>query len=495
MSSIARSESDAPSLPLPPVGASAASAPAGNPLVTGPVLQTLLRLSLPNIVAMVATALVAMAETAYVGQLGTPALAGLALVFPMVMLQQMMSAGAMGGGVSSSIARALGAGKESQAAALAIHAVAIGGGAGLAFTALFLVAGGPIYALLGGRGAALEQALIYSDTVFLGAAAIWMTNTLASVVRGSGNMKVPSLTLLWVALLQVVLGGALGLGIGPVPRLGMTGIALGQVLAFAGGTAYLFWYLASGRSRVRLTGSGVRLQWPMFREILRVGALACISPLQSVLTVLIITRLVAVHGTEALAGYGIGARLEFLLVPIAFAIGVACVPMVGMAIGAGQVARARRVAWTGAMTAASIVGSVGVVVAVAPNLWSGLFTDSAAVRAHAAGYFAWAGPAYVFFGMGLCLYFASQGAGKVLGPVLAGTVRLAVVIVGGWLLHRAQASVWSLFPLIGLAMVAFGASTALAVWLVPWGPPAAAGAASVPPRHLRPGSIHQEVKS
>ena len=85
----------------------------------------------------------------------------------------------------------------------------------------------------------------------------------------------------------------------------------------------------------------------MFFDILRVGALASFSPLQTVLTVLILTRLVAGFGTEALAGYGIGARLEFLLVPIAFAVGVACVPMVGMAIGARDVARARRVAWTG----------------------------------------------------------------------------------------------------------------------------------------------------
>lgn len=441
-----------------------------DPLVSGPVLATLVRLSLPNMAAMLATALVAMAETAYVGLLGTPALAGLALVFPMVMLQQMMSGGAMGGGISSAVARALGAGNEKQAAALAAHAVVIGGSAGIIFTALFLVAGERIYALLGGRGPALEQAMLYSNVIFLGAPAIWLTHTLGSIVRGGGNMKVPSMALLVVTLAQVLLSGGLGLGWASLPRMGMAGIALGQVLAYAGGAVFLLWYLTSGRARVRLSSSGFAMQWTMFSEILKVGALACISPLQSVLTVLIITRLVATFGIEALAGYGIGSRLEFLLIPIAFAVGVACIPMVGMAIGAGKVERARQVAWTGGVLAALIVGSVGVVVALFPNLWSGIFTQDKSVLAHAAGYFAWAGPAYVFTGMGLCLYFASQGSGKVLGPVLAGTVRLAIVAAGGWYLQAANASVWSVYPLIALGMVMFGLATALAVYLVPWGP-------------------------
>ncbi len=163
----------------------------------------------------------------------------------------------------------------------------------------------------------------------------------------------------------------------------------------------------------------------MFLDILRVGAVASFSPLQTVLTVLILTRLVASFGTEALAGYGIGARLEFLLVPIAFAVGVACVPMVGMAIGAGDVARARRVAWTGAGVSACAVGLIGLVVAAVPQAWSGRFTSDPGVLAAADLYLRLAGPAFVFVGLGLVLYFASQGAGKVLGPVLAATVRLA----------------------------------------------------------------------
>ena len=443
-------------------------------LLAAPILPTLVRLSLPNMMAMVASALVAVAETGYVGYLGTPSLAGLALVFPMVMLMTMMSSGAMGGGVSSAISRALGANLEARASALAMHALVIGSIAGIGSTIFMLTLAPTIYAALGGRGAALEQAVVYSDVVFLGALGLWLTNTLASVVRGGGNMKVPSLTLATAALGQVLIGGGLGLGLGPLPRLGMAGIALGLVTTTSSAAIFLLWYLVSGRARVRLDFRAFSLDRALFGDILKVGAVACLSPLQTVLTVLVVTRLVSVFGTEALAGYGIGARLEFLLIPIAFGIGVACVPMVGMAIGAGQVARARRVAWTGGMLSAGLVGAVGMIVAVFPESWAGLFTREPAVQAAAHAYFSWVGPCYPLYGLGLCLYFASQGAGRVLGPVLAGTLRLAMVAGIGWWLTTwpisAQAPVWAMFALVGAAMAVFGVATAAAIYFVSWEP-------------------------
>lgn len=453
------------SMPAP-----AAAVPAPHPLLAGPILSTLLRLALPTSIAMVATALVAIAETVYVGILGTLPLAGLALVFPMVMLQQTMSAGAMGGGISSAVSRALGAGDAVRAAALAQHAFLIGAAAGLTFFALFQLFGPAIYSLLGGRGGVLAEALAYSNVVFFGAPGIWLANTFASILRGTGNMVVPSKVLLAVAGAQILIGGAFGLGIGPIPRFGMAGVALGQVIAFSAGAIYLYWHLASGRARITLSITTVSPSWNMLRDILKVGAIACISPLQTILSVLILTRLVAELGTEALAGYGIGARLEFLLIPITFSIGVASVPMVGMAVGAGDIARARSVAWTAGVVATSALTVIGVVVALFPLLWAGMFTNDPAILGSASTYLRWAGPFYGLFGLGLCLYFASQGSGKILGPVLAGTVRLLVVLVGGVWLVSMNAPAWQLFALVGVAMAVYGAATAFSLWIADWGP-------------------------
>jgi putative MATE family efflux protein len=442
---------------------------AANSLLTSPILPTLLRLALPNTVAMFGSTLVAVAETSYIGRLGTEPLAGIALVFPFAMLTQMMSAGAMGGGVSSAISRALGAGNRDRAAALALHAAIIGGCGGLFFTALMLLFGRQFFALLGGRGRVLEEACNYSQVLFSGAIAIWLVNTLASVLRGTGDMRLPSVTLIGAALVQIVVGGTLGLGLFGLPQFGMRGVAAGQLTAFALAAIFLCWILISGRSRLKLNFAAFTFQRGMFFDILKVGAIACLSPLQSVLTILIFTKILAGFGTEMLAGYGMGSRLEFLLTPIAFAFGVASVPMVGMAIGAGMVTRARRVAWTAAAASGLSVGLVGLVVAIKPALWVSLFTRDPGVTAAANSYFAWAGPTFVFFGVGACLYFASQGAAKVGGPVLAYSARLAMVAIGGWWLASIAAAAWTLFALVGAAMIVLGLGTAASVRFSHWG--------------------------
>jgi putative MATE family efflux protein len=427
-----------------PLDAAPVGIPA-NTLMTSPILPTLLKLALPNTVAMFGSTLVAVAETSYIGRLGTEPLAAIALVFPFAMLTQMMSAGAMGGGVSSAISRALGAGNRERAATLALHAAIIGACGGLFFTLMMLLFGREFFSLLGGRGR--DEACNYSQVLFSGAIAIWLVNTLASVLRGTGDMRLPSATLIGAALVQIVVGGTLGLGLAGLPQFGMRGVAAGQLTALSLGAIFLSWYLISGRSRRTLNFSEFTFQRGMFIDILKVGAVSCLSPLQSVLTILIFTKILAGFGTETLAGYGMGSRLEFLLIPIAFAFGVASVPMVGMAIGAGMVTRARQVAWTAGAAAGLSVGLVGLIVAINPALWVSLFTRDPGVTAAANSYFAWAGPAFGFFGMGTCLYFASQGAAKVAGPVLASTVRLLMVGIGGWWLVSIDAPVdWSARP-------------------------------------------------
>ena len=453
----------------PPTAATLMPSPSGNPLLTGAILPTLVRLALPNLISILFLTAVVVAETVYIGRLGTEALAAMALVFPMIMLTQQMSSGAMGGGVSSAIARSIGAGDEVRARALALHALLIGTCGGLLFMLVPLAFGPAIYRLLGGQGEVLNQALLYSNTLFSGVMAVWLLNTLASIVRGTGNMKMPSITSIGVGLAQALLGGGLALGLGGLPRLGIAGVALAQVLAYAGGALTLFWFLRSGRARLRIGVTGVTLNREMFLDILKVGAIACLSSLFSVSTVLIAAGLVARYGTTALAGYGIGVRLEFLLIPIAFGFGTACVPMVGMAIGAGNPARARRVAWTGATLSAGLIAVIGIVAVAAPDLWARIFTTDPQVRAAAGEFLRWAGLGFPLFGFGLCLYFASQGSGKVLGVVAASAVRLLVVAIGGWLVVRNGAPFWVLAMVIGCAHMSYGLASGTAVKLTRWG--------------------------
>jgi len=413
--------------------------------------------------------LVGLAETFYIGVLGVVPLAALGLVFPFAMLTGMLSGGAMGGGVVSALSRALGAGDTARAQSVALHALLIGTLGGVAYSLLFLAVSAPLFTLLGGRGEVLREALAYATVLFSGAIAVWLFNTLASILRGTGNMRVPSLALAGAALLQITLGGLLGLGFGPVPRLGMPGVALGQILAQAIGAACLYAYLRHGGGRLRLRFGGLPIQRELFRDILKVGAVACLSPLQSVTTMLLMAGFVAQLGVLPLAGFAIGQRLEFLMSTVAFGIGLASVPMVGMAVGAGDVRRARRVAWTAGGVSASVLGLVGLGVALFPDLWVTIFTRDEQVLGYGRLFLHWAGPGFAFFGLGLTLFFASQGAGRLSGPVFAATLRLAVVALGGsWLVaHGAQP--WQLFALSAAAMVVYGSSCALALKFDRWG--------------------------
>ena len=443
---------------------------ARNALVDGPILPTLLRLAWPNVIALSAGTCVVIAETSYIGRLGVEALAAMALVFPCVILTMTMSGGAMGGGVASAIARALGAGDNDRASTLAAHALLIGISFGLTFMLGMLIFGPRLLELLGGRGNVLAQAMAYVQIFFGGAVVPWLMNTMAGVLRGTGNMKLPSLMMLSSAVCQVILGGTLGLGLGPVPQFGMCGVAAGSLIAYIVSISVMGWYLFSGRARVIPKIRGLRIEWGMFIDILKVGAVSCLSPLQSVLTISIFTHLLAGFGTAILAGYGIGARLEFMLTSVAFSIGIASVPMIGMAIGAARIARARRIAWIAGLISFVSVGAIASIIAVFPDLWVNIFTGDATVRAASRQYLSTAAPMYAFIGLAMSMYFSSQGAAKVVGPVLAQSARLVFIGVGGWWLSTHEATAANFFALAAASMMVLGSLSCLSVILTRWGP-------------------------
>jgi putative MATE family efflux protein len=441
-----------------------------NALLDGPILRTLLWLAWPNVIALSASTCVVIAETSYIGRLGVESLAAMALVFPCVILTVSMSGGAMGGGVASAIARALGAGDVDRASTLATHAMLIAICFGLTFMFGMLIFGPALLELLGGRGNVLAQAIAYVQIFFGGAILPWMMNTLAGILRGTGNMKLPSLMILSSAFCQIILGGTLGLGLGPIPQFGMRGVAAGSLIAYSISTSVMAWYLFSGRARVVPRITGLRIQRAMFVDILKVGLVSCFSPLQSVLTISIFTHLLASFGTAILAGYGIGARLEFMLTSVAFAFGIASVPMIGMAIGAADIARARRIAWTAGLLSFISVGLIGTFIAIFPDLWVSIFTHDASVRAASHQYMSTAAPMYAFIGLASSMYFSSQGAAKVLGPVLAQTARLLFIGIGGWWLSTHDATAVNFFLLAAASMVVLGGLSALSVVLTRWEP-------------------------
>lgn len=433
-------------------------------LLAAPIVPTLARLSAPGVLLVVFQSMVSVGDTFFVGRLGTGPLAGLALVFPLIMLLQMTSAGAMGGGVSSAIARALGAGDAAAARRLVLHALVIAAGMAAFFTLVLLLLGPSLYALLGGGGETLAHALAYSDIVFAGAITVWLANTLSSVLRGTGNMLVPALALISAAVVHLPLSGALVLGWGPLPRLGIAGAGIAYVSTFGIAALAMAAVVFRRGSPLRPGRDDFRLEGRLFRDILRVGAISMLSALQTVLTAVVLTGFVGRHGAAALAGYGVGLRLELLQIPLVFAVGQAMVVLVGTNLGAKRFERARHIAWVGTGFAACISLAIGAGAALFPAAWVGLFSADAAVLAAGSQYLRTVAPFYPLLAAGIALYFASQGAGRVVLPVLAGTARLVIVIAGG----IAAATLQGVFVAIAVGMVAFGALTILFVARTKW---------------------------
>lgn len=432
-------------------------------LLEAPILPTLLRLALPNIVTTTIQGSVGLIDIYFMARLGTDAVAGVSLVFPGLMLMQMMSGGAMGGGISSAVARALGAGRREDADAIVPHALAIGGIFALFFCVTVLTGGPWLYAVLGGSGAALDAALTYSNIVFGGVFLIWSFNVLANILRGTGNTAITAVVTVAGALLLVPLSPCLIFGVGPFPALGVAGGAVALLAYYGLGTVIYAAYLWSGRSVVRPNLLGTRLRWTLFYDIFRVGAVASVISLMTNVTIALTTGLVAAFGAAAIAGYGVGTRLEYMLVPLSFGFGGALVALVGTNIGAGNRERALRAAWIGSWVSFALTGTIGMLAALFPAAWLSLFiADPKAIEAGSA-YLRTVGPFYGFFGLGMALYFASQGAGTLKWPLLAGVLRTIVAVAGGWLVLRWTGSLTAVFLTLGVALALFGTVIAAAV--------------------------------
>ncbi|MGY4303077.1 putative MATE family efflux protein [Bradyrhizobium sp. USDA 4369] len=452
-----------PSSPPRPAPTRRRTAAARAALLSGPILPALFRLALPTMSVLVAQTAVNIAEAYYVGFLGTDALAGAALVFPIFMLMTMMSNGGIGSGVSSAVARAIGAGRDGDAEAIAFHAIVVAVVAGGMFTLATALLGPALYRALGGHADALEAALRYSNYLFAGAIPVWIVNLQAAALRGAGNVRVPALVTLVGALVMIPASPLLIFGLGPLPGLGIAGAGIAFGLYYCGAMLILLRYMASGRSslHVRLAP----LQWRLFADILKVGLPTALNAVLVNLTVILVTALAGRFGTSELAAYGSASRLDYIMIPILFGLCTATLTMVGINVGAGQSARARRIAGLSALTGAILVGTIGAIAAVHPPLWLGLFSHDPDVLREGAIYLRIVAPAYAALGFGFVLSFAGQGAGHVLWPFVASVLRILIAAGGGYVATTMMGgSMASLAAMVTLSLLAYALICSAILW-------------------------------
>ena len=354
---------------------------------------------------------------------------------------------------------------------LAAHALLIGICFGLVFMLGMLIFGPRLLELLGGRGNVLAQAIGYTQIFFGGAVIPWLMNTMAGILRGTGNMKLPSSLMLSSAICQIILGGTLGLGLGPIPSFGMRGVAAGSLIAYVISIAVMSWYLFSGRARVvpKLKGPAHSVgdvhRHPQGRRDRLLLAAAIGADHQHLHPHAGEFR----HRNPRRLRHRRAARIH------ADVDGVRGRHRLG---ADGRHGDRRRTAWRGRAASPGSPASsplrrsalVANIIAIFPDLWVSIFTDDAAVRATSRQYLSTAAPMYAFLGLATAMYFSSQGAAKVLGPVLAQTARLVFIIAGGWWLSSHDATAQDFFVLTAASMGLLGVLSCISVILTQWGP-------------------------
>jgi MATE family, multidrug efflux pump len=425
-------------------------------LLEQPLVSTIARLAIPNTAVMVVQVLIGLLEVYFIARLGVDALAGAAQVFPFVALVLAISQGATGGGIVTSIARALGKGDGTEANNYAWYAVALAVPLGLITTAVMWLFGPLIYRQMGAHGAALSIALAYSTTIFAGATLIWTFNLLMAAVRGTGNLIFPVLVVcggaaLLIPLSLILIFGALG-----IPGLGAAGGAVAMLVYYGLGSLAYAAYLWGHFGVLKPSQRPPRLSLGPALSVLRIGGMSAVVAGSTNLTIAIVTGYVGLHGIEALAGYGAGSRLELLLVPVAYGVGGPVGILVSANLGAGRADRAIRASWVGVLLGSGVTEMIGLAAALFPERWIGLFSQDPWVMAAGVDYLHRVGPFFGFFGLGFVLYCIGQATRQLTAPVVGALARSAIAVLGGYALLRCDADLSWNFIAVGVGMSAFG---------------------------------------
>jgi Na+-driven multidrug efflux pump len=428
------------------------------------LIRRIVALAAPTTALSMLQVVAQIVETVLAARQGTAALAGWAVLLPFGLLLQQMSTGAMGGGVVSAVARALGAQRADEAASMVTHALIIATGFGTVFAVGVSVGAPPLLRAVAGLDAA-QMATPYAVWVFgMGALPAWWGNTLASVLRGGGRHALAARVLAFSWGSYPVLAWLLAEPAG----LGLTGVGVAFAASSWASLAAMAWLVRRGDAgfapRWRL-----RPSWALFSRILAVGAVASALALLGNMTTVLVTAQLRHHGQATVAAYGIAARLEFLVIPVAFGIGSALTALVGRTVGAGDWATARRMAWLGGGMAFVITGLLGLSVAGFSLGFASLFTKDSVVAGIAASALRYTGLAFGGFGLGMAMYFASLGAGRMRWPVVAAVSRLAIAVGGGWwLANVAGLGAQGNFIGVALGITAYGVAAAAGVRASVW---------------------------
>ncbi|HYV56992.1 MAG TPA: MATE family efflux transporter [Candidatus Nitrosopolaris sp.] len=418
-------------------------------------MAAVVRLAAPTTLVMAVAAVSNVVYTYFVSRLGVEAIGAVSLVFPVSILAITTMVGGIGAGASSAMARALGAGRPRAAAALAGQALLLSGALGIAFGLGMQVAAPALFRVMGASGAVHESASRFARILFGGAVITFVGGMFDSVMRGEGNVRVPAIWSTTSLMLQMVCTPLFmftfhwGLMGAPIAML------TGQLIAIV---PRALWVLG-GRAVVRPAFRLPQFTLAPTREILRVGVPAALSMSITNVGLMVLTAVVTRLGDADLAAFGLGTRLDFLLMSFGYGFGAAVLTLVGLATGARRQDRTRAFVMRGGAIAALLLAIPGLGLCWRPGVWLGLFTDDPGIQAVGARYFRLIGPSYPFVGISMIIGFAFQGLGRATVPLVWTCLRVSGVLAAAVICtHALGLGEGAVFASIGVGNVVSAAA-------------------------------------
>ncbi len=309
-------------------------------LTQGPVGKTLVHLTIPMIFGILAMVVFNLADTFFVGRLGTRELAALSFTFPVVLIIHSLAMG-LGIGASAVISRAIGEGNHDQVKRLTTDSLSLS----IILVAFFVIVGmltiDPLFRALGATPQLLPLIKQYMQIWYLGVIFVIVPMVGNSAIRAMGDTKTPGIIMMTAATINLIMDPILIYGIGPFPRLEIAGAALATL--FGRGTTLVVSLIILIKREKMITFEPVpfRTVFQSWKRILYVGLPTAGTRIIIPVGAGILTRLVSSYGPEAVAAFGVASRIEFFAIAVVMALAAVMGPFVGQNWGAGKIDRVK----------------------------------------------------------------------------------------------------------------------------------------------------------
>jgi putative MATE family efflux protein len=397
-------------------------------LTKGSISKNVLSLALPMMAAFLLNTGFNIVDTIFVGRLSPLALAAISVTFPVVFVIIALASG-IGIGVTSLIARLLGAKRKSEADNAAEHALLLAVVLSLVFAALGLTFSRPLFVLIGATPEMMPLVLEYVYIIFSGSFFMFLAFVGNSILRGEGDMRTPMKVMMLATAINIILDPFLIFGIGPFPRMEIGGAALATVIARSISAIVVMGHLLRGNANVRLDFRCFRFRFGIIKNIFSIGVPASLSHAIMSLGAFFLVRITSFFGPFAIAAYGLATRLNMVAFLPAVGISTAVTTIVGHNVGAKNFKRAERTTWTAVLLAMAFMEIVGVVFFLFPDFWIGIFTKSAGIVAYGSSYLRIVSLLYMSAGVSMVISAAFLGAGKGYPSLLLTALRFFVLAV------------------------------------------------------------------